>query len=237
MALFAAAGCDLVATDQPPRRRRRRAGRLADGVGGGRRAPEPVRTCARRTTFAARVRFRPVDMNAIPADLRGFDFTWSSCALEHLGTLRRGADFVVEQMDCLRPGGVAVHTTEYLLSSNDGHVEEGGTVFYRRRDIEELAARLRRLGHEIDVDYTEGTTPDDLHVDVPPYTDVHLRTELSGYVTTSLALVVTKETRAPRRRRARCVRRRLRAGSPLRVPRAAGCRSAACGSPWSSRRG
>jgi hypothetical protein len=31
-------------------------------------------------------------------------------------------------------------------------------------------------------------------VDVPPYTDVHLRTQLGGYVTTSLALIVTKGT-------------------------------------------
>ena len=141
-------------------------------------------------------------MNDIPSDLRGFDFTWSSCALEHLGTLGAGADFVVAQMDCLRPGGVAVHTTEYLVSSDEQTVEAGGTVFYRRRDIEELVARLRRLGHEIDVDYTEGTTPDDLHVDVPPYSDVHLRTELSGYVTTSLALVVTKGARRRSRLRA-----------------------------------
>jgi hypothetical protein len=42
------------------------------------------------------------------------------------------------------------------------------------------------------MDYTLGDTPDDLHVDVPPYSDVHLRTELAGYVTTSLALIVTK---------------------------------------------
>ena len=54
-------------------------------------------------------------MNHLPDDLRGFDFTWSSCALEHLGTLAAGADFVVAQMDCLRPGGVAVHTTEFLV--------------------------------------------------------------------------------------------------------------------------
>ncbi len=141
-------------------------------------------------------------MNALPADLRDFDFTWSSCAFEHLGTLGAGADFVVAQMDCLKPGGVAVHTTEFLVSSDEDTVEAGGTVFYRRRDVEDLVARLRRLGHDIDVDFTEGTTPDDLHVDVPPYSDVHLRTELSGYVTTSLALVVTKGAR----RRGRGVR-------------------------------
>ena len=71
-------------------------------------------------------------------------------------------------------------------------MEAGGTVFYRRRDIEALAERLRRAGHAIDVDYTQGTTPEDLHVDVAPYTDVHLRTLLAGYVTTSIALVITK---------------------------------------------
>ena len=131
-------------------------------------------------------------MNSIPADLRGFDFTWSSCALEHLGSLAAGADFVVAQMECLEPGGVAVHTTEYLVASNDATVEAGGTVFYRRRDIEALADQLRGAGHHIDVDFTLGATPEDLHVDVPPYTDVHLRTRLGGYVTTSLALVITK---------------------------------------------
>ncbi len=109
-----------------------------------------------------------------------------------MGRWRAGMDFVVAQMSCLRPGGVAVHTTEYLVSSNESTVEAGGTVFYRRRDIEALVARLRRAGHAVDIDYTLGSTPDDVHVDVPPYTDVHLRTELAGYVTTSLALIVTK---------------------------------------------
>ena len=142
--------------------------------------------------FVRRVRFRPVDMNAIPDDLRGFDFTWSSCALEHLGTLGAGADFVVASLECLKPGGVAVHTTEYLVGSNDETVEAGGTVFYRRRDIEALVDRLRRAGHAIDVDFTLGSTPEDLHVDVAPYTDVHLRTRLGDFETTSLALVVTK---------------------------------------------
>jgi hypothetical protein len=51
------------------------------------------------------------------------------------------------------------------------------------------------------MDYSLGSTPDDVHVDVPPYTDVHLRTELAGYVTTSLALIVTKgDDAGPRRR-------------------------------------
>jgi SAM-dependent methyltransferase len=204
VALFAAEGCDLVATDQP------RAAALASGWtdseaewAGGLEDLNRHGLCP-ADEFARRVRFRDVDMNAIPADLRDFDFTWSSCALEHLGTLRAGADFVVNQMDCLKPGGVAVHTTEYLVSKDETTVEAGGTVLYRRRDVEQLAARLRRAGHRIDVDYTLGDTPEDLHVDVPPYSDVHLRTELAGHVTTSLALVITKEP--GRRKRLRQIR-------------------------------
>ena len=194
-ALFAAEGCDVVATDQPRQRRWRAGGRTRRPNG---RAG--WRTCnqwglCEPDEFARRVRFQAVDMNALPGDLRtgnGFDFTWSSCALEHLGTLAAGADFVVEQMDCLKPGGVAVHTTEYLVSSNDVTVEAGGTVFYRRRDIEALVARLRGLGHDIDVDYTRAPTPEDLHVDVPPVFRRPPAHQLAGYVTTSLALVVTK---------------------------------------------
>jgi hypothetical protein len=199
VALFAAEGADIVATDQP------HAAAVASGWtdsqvewADGPAALNRSGLCPDED-FARRVRFRPVDMNAVPDDLGGFDFSWSSCALEHLGTLAAGADFVLAQMDCLRPGGVSVHTTEFLVSSDADTVESGGTVFYRRRDIEALAGRLRRAGHDIDVDYALGSTPEDLHVDVPPFSDVHLRTELSGYVTTSLALVVTKGT--PRRSR------------------------------------
>jgi len=192
VALFADAGCTIVATDQP------RESAVATGWtdsavewAGGLEDLNEFELCA-PAVFAERVTYRPVNMTEVPPDLIGFDFAWSSCALEHLGTLGAGMDFVAASLACLRPGGLAVHTTEYLVSSNDATVEAGGTVFYRRRDIEDLVARLRRAGHDVDMDYTLGATPEDEHVDVPPYSDVHLRTELAGYVTTSLALIVTK---------------------------------------------
>ncbi|HEX4434916.1 MAG TPA: hypothetical protein VH012_08795 [Acidimicrobiales bacterium] len=210
VALFADAGAEVVATDQPHE------SAVASGWtdsevewAGGLESLNDFGLCE-GDVFAERVAFRPIDMNALPADLTGFDFAWSSCALEHLGTLEAGMDFVVAQMDCLRPGGVAVHTTEYLVSSNDATVEAGGTVFYRRRDIEALVQRLQKAGHAVAMDYTLGSTPDDEHVDVPPYTDVHLRTELAGYVTTSLALIVTKGDDAAGGRRGRGLFRRSR---------------------------
>src|SRR5258708_9821643 len=129
VALFAAAGCDVVATDQP------HDSAVASGWtdssvewSGGLEDLNAFGLCG-AAEFEQRVAYRPVDMTSIPADLRGFDFAWSSCALEHLGTLAAGMDFVVAQMDCLRPDGVAVHTTEYLVSSNSATVEAGGPPF------------------------------------------------------------------------------------------------------------
>jgi FkbM family methyltransferase len=143
--------------------------------------------------FKRLVSFRPVDMNHVDPDLRGFDFVWSSCSLEHLGTLEQGRRFIFESLRCLRPGGVAVHTTEYNLSSNLDTKEEGPDVIYRRRDLEEIAATLKEQGHAIDIDFGLGAGPLDLHVDRQPFKeDAHLRIEIWGYVCTSFGLIIQK---------------------------------------------
>ena len=58
------------------------------------------------------LRFERINMNTIPPNLRDFDFCWSSCALEHLGSLRAGVNFIRRSLDTLKPGGYAIHTTE-----------------------------------------------------------------------------------------------------------------------------
>ncbi|MEM7273843.1 MAG: methyltransferase domain-containing protein [Actinomycetota bacterium] len=141
--------------------------------------------------FRANCVFQPVDMNDIPTDLTGFDFVWSSCAFEHLGSIELGIEFVVNAMKCLKPGGIAVHTTEFNCSSNDETVSEGGTVLFRRRDFEEIAKRLERAGHHLTLDFTAGSLPADHHVDIPPYAqDVHLKLMLADYVCTSYGIIV-----------------------------------------------
>src|SRR5439155_21660371 len=52
-----------------------------------------------RDEFDERVRFEPCDMRAVPEHLSGFDFCWSSCCFEHLGTLQRGLGFVVHSVE------------------------------------------------------------------------------------------------------------------------------------------
>lgn len=199
VALFARMGCDIMATDLHPDLARA-AGWTDSGqeYSGGLVGLNDAGLCP-GAEFERRVRFRHVDMNHLPGDLRDFDFTWSSCAFEHLGTLEAGAEFVVHQMDCVAPGGVAVHTTELNVSSDEQTVEAGATVLYRRRDILALVERLRGLGYVIECDLTGGDTPADRHVDAPPYSDTHLRTVLGDHVTTSVALVIGKPTASHRR--------------------------------------
>lgn len=142
--------------------------------------------------FRDLVSFRAVDMRAIPADLTGFDFCWSTCAFEHLGTLDAGLDFVEASVRTLRPGGVAVHTTEFNLDSDEDTLESGPTVVYRERDVLAFRDRMEAQGHEVATfDLHQGTGLLDTYVDVPPYADEPvLRFNLAGYRLTSVGIVI-----------------------------------------------
>jgi SAM-dependent methyltransferase len=190
---FAARGCRIVATDQAPDEAAA-AGWIATGQHSRHPAGLHWPALCDAEPFAERVRFREVDMNAIPADLKGFDFCWSACSLEHLGSLRAGERFIERSVDCLRPGGVAVHTTELNLCSNTDTITRGPTVLYRRRDLEGLARRLRRAGHRVlPLRFDPGHEALDEHLDVPPYTsDPHLRLMLSRYAATSFGIAVVR---------------------------------------------
>jgi hypothetical protein len=86
-----------------------------------------------------------------------------------------------------------VHTTEFNVSSNKDTLEDRNIVIYRKRDLEEITHTLQAAGHGIELDFTMGNKPYDLHVDTPPYKhDVHLRLEIGGYVCTSFGLIIQK---------------------------------------------
>jgi hypothetical protein len=192
-ALFASSGCTIVATDLEQMEASEAGWVQSDQHAAGLEALNRKGICA-ADEFARNVRFQNVDMRDIPDSLREFDFIWSSCALEHLGSLQLGEDFVVSAMDCLRPGGVAVHTTELNCDSNENTVETGGSVVYRQRDIERLAERLRGLGHSMEpLDFHTGDTDADRIVDEPPYGGkAHIKLRIGGFASTSFGLIVTK---------------------------------------------
>ena len=147
--------------------------------------------------FERLVTCEPVDMRSIPDSLTGFDFVWSSCALEHLGSLELAGRFVLHSLRCLKPGGLAVHTTEFNLSSNDRTLDSGTTVLLRRRDLEDLVAALEAEGHEVaPLDLQPGDGLLDRCVDTPPYRrEPHLTLELAGYLMTSVGLIIRKGAR------------------------------------------
>jgi SAM-dependent methyltransferase len=145
--------------------------------------------------FKFMVTVRNVDMNRIPADLHdGFDFLWSCCALEHLGSLQAGIDFILDSIKCLKPGGVAVHTTEINLSDGEDTLETPGLSLYRRNNIDALAEQLEQIGCSLlPINWHAGDLPQDKHVDLPPYSkEPHLKLEIEKYTVTSLGLLITR---------------------------------------------
>ena len=150
-----------------------------------------------REIFERHVRFQAADMR----DLTSFksedvDFVWSSCSFEHLGSLEAGLQFVIAGMRLVKPGGIAIHTTEFNVGSNDDTWDTGPSVIYRKRDIQELGYRLRLASSALEhVDFDAGTHRHDIEYDYPPYFKhgrKHVKLLLGPHISTSILLVIRK---------------------------------------------
>jgi hypothetical protein len=188
--LFAKYGANVLATDQP---------QAGEWIGTGQHAEGAERlrmpsVCPDESRLAT-IRFRAVDMKSVPPELGGqFDFCWSACAFEHLGSLDAGMRFVEASLDCLRPGSTAVHTTEFNLS-NGLTIDHRNIVLYQKQHIVALADRLRRQGRRVaELDFSRGAGFMDYFVDMPPWTDhpgaQHLKLYIQGFPCTSFGLII-----------------------------------------------
>lgn len=200
-ALMASLGCEILATDLDEERARKQGWTKSHEHARGLAQLNEKQICD-PDLFARKVAYRTCDMNAIPNDLRDFDFVWSSCSLEHLGSLEKGLDFIERSLECLKPGGVAVHTTEFNLGSNDKTLETKATVAYRKRDIEGLASSLIRKGYRIPrINFSAGNQTLDRVVDRPPYNfSIHLKLLYRRHLLTSIGLFAVKPVRGEERR-------------------------------------
>jgi SAM-dependent methyltransferase len=159
-----------------------------------------------RPTFERLARFEYVDMNALPSHLDGrFDFCWSVCAMEHLGSIEAGLRFVEASLRTLRPGGIAVHTTEFNYLCHGETVESGPTVLFLARHLEALKDRVEKAGHRVgSLDFRIGDGDLDHYIDLPPYdwqgapaealvaAEAHLKLAVDGYPVTCFGLVVER---------------------------------------------
>lgn len=191
--LYKEFGCDddrVVATDAPPDRSIREhwsdTGQHLSGIIPG--PPSPTG-----------LSYRECDMRAIsPWFLTGdYDLTWSCGSFEHIGGIAAGLDFFLNQMKCLRPGGIAAHVTEFNVTSNSGTLESPDLCVFRKRDFEYLAKRLAEQGDRLfPLDFEGGDEEADLYVDRQPYgregVPGHLVLELGGYTFTSFILIAQR---------------------------------------------
>jgi SAM-dependent methyltransferase len=150
----------------------------------------------------ARIEFRPLDMSSIPSEFDGqFDFCWSACALEHLGSLAKGLAFIENSLRTLKPGGVAVHTTEFTLNEGET-IDNYPTVLYQARHLIEFAEEMRNKGYEVaEYDFSPGSGILDRFVDLPPWAHehyippqhyAHLKLNIDGYTCTSMGMIIKK---------------------------------------------
>jgi len=168
-----------------------------------------------------RIHYAEFDMNAIgtPAVNRllngctddGYDLTFSCGSFEHIGGIQASIDFFVRQMAFLKPGGIAVHTTEY--STLHTMLDSPDLCLLRSCDIAVIARRLAEQGDLLlPFDPTPGNEPADFYIDRPPYpgnlvtpAEVaipgttlgaigpwHLSMEVGGHITTSIVLIAIR---------------------------------------------
>lgn len=191
--IFAGYGCRILATDILPERGKEKGwdnGQLCFGL-----ESLNARQLCSDQLLQEKISYRPLDMNQIPDDITGFDFNWSSCSFEHLGSIEKGLTFLKNQLKTLKPGGWAVHTTEYNISSNEATQDLNETVIFRQRDIEQVITELREEGHFVEeTDFSMGGMPEDFLVDLTPHRqEIHVKLQVGRFVVTSLGLIIRKK--------------------------------------------
>lgn len=150
-----------------------------------------------RAQFDSAVSFQSADMRTLEGLPEGeFDFIWSSCALEHLGSREAGFDFVRNSTQLLKHGGIACHTTEYSVSSIDGIDIDKNSCVYGRKEIEEFSYTLRLARSAMEaMEYDAGHHDFDLNYDEYPYFEpgkVHLKLKVGGTICTSALMIIRK---------------------------------------------
>jgi hypothetical protein len=150
-----------------------------------------------KSVFDKKVTYRSANMNVIPKDLilePKFNFIWSTCSVEHIGSITLGMRFVLNAMTTVKPGGIAIHTMEFTLSSLDQTIEEGSTVFWRKGDILRLKHDLTHLGYIVfPIRWEAGDLELDKNPDLPPYKGYdHIKLLIGEHVVTSFCIIVKK---------------------------------------------
>lgn len=191
---LASLGLDVVATDLPGVTNRDLVMRpsMVDGA-----------------TFDRHVEVSDVDIRRLDdVTLRDFDGIWSCNVINELQSTEAAAEAVIGSMDTLKPGGLAVHTTEFAFA-DDYPPQSPRALFFTRKFFQSLADGLNGRGHTVaPLSFDLGRDALDGYVDLEPfvvegaeaYEDLwreglgcpHLKVMSGGVLTTSFSLVVKR---------------------------------------------
>jgi hypothetical protein len=189
-------GASILASDAPPELASTAGWESTDQHSSGKEALY-LSHLVSREQFDANLNFRFIDMNQIPGDLQGqFDFCWSVCSAEHLGSIEKGLAFLENSLSMLKPGGISIHTLEYTLDERET-IDNWATVLFQKKHIELLAERVKDHGNQLlPHHYGEGDSYYDRYVDTPPFysfaNEIHLKLSVDGFRSTSFGLALKK---------------------------------------------
>lgn len=203
---LAAKGCQITVTDLPPDDQRAAGWATTAQLASLDKAYKEQ--FIDRSSYDERVNFQYVDMTKIPRELSGYDFCWSICAFEHLGSIEKGIEFIENSMNVLSPGGVSIHTTEFNFMNDHETIDNWPTVLFQRKHFEEIAHRLESKGFEVaPLSFDVGNDPMDKFIDIPPYAHdwhfdqahgwaasgtPHVKLAVDGFLATCFGIIARK---------------------------------------------
>ncbi|WP_237213955.1 hypothetical protein [Falsiroseomonas oryziterrae] len=140
--------------------------------------------------FVAFAQATPADISGLPG---GFDACVSFGLPTRLGSTAAALDAFEASLAPLRPGGIALHSFAFNLTSDTRSWELPNLVILRRSDIEALATRLHAAGHRLlPLNLHPGVHPEDEQV-TTEVGAVHALRQRHGFlVATSFGLAIRK---------------------------------------------
>jgi 2-polyprenyl-3-methyl-5-hydroxy-6-metoxy-1,4-benzoquinol methylase len=181
-AWFVSHGAEVIATDAPHDH--------GAWTATGQRA-EGMHDIQRDWTDMSSATFELFDMNAAPGQFEGLaDITYSAGSLEHIGGIEASMAFLCNQMKCLKPGGLAFHTTEFSFDRK--LVNYKNLCVFQQKHLQAVRERLYAQGDSLLYDLSRGKEPEDYVVDPPPYGLPHLKLDIDGVTSTSILLVMSR---------------------------------------------
>lgn len=146
-------------------------------------------------TINQTIETRIVDMNWIQGAVQPnhYDFSWSICSMDHCGSTWLTKRFLLNQMNCLKKGGIATHTAEYTINTELPKI--GTTTWLTWEDILDIQQLMTACGHHpAPIDWFIGDTLEDHIIDKIPYNGkIHIKCETHNRWGTCVIITARKQ--------------------------------------------